>query len=387
MQIAVAGIGYVGLANACLLAKRHPVVITDVLREKTDKINKGISPLEDADILEALASDMLNLTACPADNCDYSVFDYVIIATPTDYDGVTDHFNTTAVEDVIDAVIAVNSHAVICIRSTIPIGFTRQMNQRYSTDRIIFAPEFLREGRALFDAQHPSRIVVGGSAPYTASLAQLLAEASEKPDATVLLTNSAEAEAIKLFSNAYLAMRVAFINEVDTFSMAQRLDSKQIIEGISLDPRIGSGYNNPSFGYGGYCLPKDTKQLRQAFKGIPSSIIPAIVEANEKRKAYIAQTILEKSGTVGIYRLTMKSGSDNYRESSIIDVIKQLQQAGRKMLLYEPLADAEVFLGCTVVHDLARFKQDADIIVANRLTPELENVAGKVFTRDVFGEN
>jgi UDPglucose 6-dehydrogenase len=385
MKIIVTGIGYVGLSNAVMLAQYNDVVITDIVGQKVDMVNARVSPIEDRDIRRFFSEKQLSLKAALANNCDYSEFDCVIVAVSTDYDDDAAGFNTLSVENITDAVISSGSNAIIVIRSTVPIGFTACLNARCGTDRIIFAPEFLREGKALYDALNPSRIVVGGTQEYAETFARLLADSADKRDIDILLTKSSEAESIKLFSNAYLAMRVAFINEIDTFALMKSLDSGKIIEGVCLDPRIGSGYNNPSFGYGGYCLPKDTRQLKSSFESIPGNIISAIVDANESRKRFIADALLNgNAGTIGIYRLAMKSGSDNFRDSSVVHVLKKLVEAGRRIIVYEPLLKEAVFEGCVVVRNLKSFKLTADIIVANRIDDELNDVGEKVYTRDIF---
>jgi UDPglucose 6-dehydrogenase len=388
MKIVVAGIGYVGLSNAVLLARRHDVVVTDILPEKVNMINRRVSPIADRETEAALRSGKLRLSACMQKDVSYRDADIAIVAVPTDYAEGNGAFDTGAVEAVIGDVLACGGKADIVVRSTVPFGFTRAANERHGTDRIAFAPEFLREGRALHDQLHPSRIVVGGAPRIAKRFADLLARASAKSDPPVLLTGSDEAEAIKLFSNAYLAMRIAFVNELDTFAERNGLDSGRILEGVCLDPRIGDGYNNPSFGYGGYCLPKDTKQLRSAFGTIPNDIVKAIVDANATRKSHIADRLLDSGAeTFGVYKLAMKTGSDNFRDSSVLDVIRRLRLAGKKVVVYEPLLKRDAFEGCAVVRDLAVFKEAADLIVANRVTHDLDDVRDKVYTRDVFGRD
>jgi UDPglucose 6-dehydrogenase len=388
MKIAVAGIGYVGLSNAVLLAQRHEVILTDILPEKVHMINRRRSPIADPEAEAYLRNKKLSLSARLHEGFLYREADLVIIAVPTDYAPGTGFFNTAAVETVIDAAREYGGKADIVIRSTVPFGFTRAANRRYGVDNIVFAPEFLREGRALYDQLHPSRISVGGNPRIAKWFAGMLAAASPESDTPVLLTGSDEAEAVKLFSNAYLAMRIAFINELDTFAEKNRLDSGKIIEGICLDPRIGNGYNNPSFGYGGYCLPKDTKQLRSAFGDIPNNIMSAIVDANATRKAHIAESICALDAeTIGIYRLAMKTGSDNFRDSSVLDIIRNLKRAGKTVVIYEPMLKDAAFEGCTVIRDLGDFKAAADRIVANRVAKDLDDVLERLYTRDIFGRD
>jgi len=388
VKIAVAGLGYVGLSLAVLLARDNEVAALDIDAAKVDMINKGVSPLRDKELEEYLAAGQLNLSATTDKEKAYAGAVYVIIATPTDYDPQRNYFDTGSVEAVIRDVLAVNPAAVMVIKSTVPVGYTRSIREKTGVDNIIFSPEFLREGRALYDNLYPSRIVVGEKSARARRFARLLKDAALKPDVPVLLTDSAEAEAIKLFANAYLAMRVAFFNELDTYAELQGLNTGDIIAGVCLDARIGQGYNNPSFGYGGYCLPKDTRQLRANFAGVPHRLIGAIVDANETRMDHIAAMILKRNpGVVGIYRLVMKAGSDNFRAAAIAGVMRRLQARGTPMVIYEPLLQAAQYDGIPVVHDLAEFKRVADVIVANRLAAELADVKEKVYTRDVFGRD